>query len=164
DADGFVAAGRGETGEDFEYLGDDLARREFISGDLHRVRIRDVDVDSPFGEGGAQFLGPALYPEGDGVDEVRLEYGDAPFVRPGRDRPGVLVHAGRDRVQAIGPVIDRVHRGHHREQHLRGADVRGRLLAADMLFPGLQGEAVGHVPACVFAHADETAGKLAFQS
>ena len=34
-------------------------------------------------------------------------------------------------------------RGHHGEQHLRGADVAGRLLAADVLLAGLQREPVG---------------------
>src|SRR5699024_4732652 len=81
DADRFAAAARGETGGDLENLGADLLRREFVSGDLHRVRIRDVDVDAPLGEGTAQLFGPALDAEGDGVEEVRLEYGDAPFVR-----------------------------------------------------------------------------------
>ena len=48
-----------------------------------------------------------------------------------------------DRAQPVGAVVDGVHAGDHREQHLRGADVAGRLLAADVLLAGLQREAVG---------------------
>ncbi len=47
----------------------------------------------------------------------------------------------RDAREPLRAVVDRVHRGHHREQHLRGADVGGRLLAADVLLAGLQREA-----------------------
>ena len=39
--------------------------------------------------------------------------------------------------QTARPVIDRVHAGRHGEQHLRCADVRGRLLPADVLLSGL---------------------------
>ena len=38
---------------------------------------------------------------------------------------------------ALGPVIDGEHRGDDRQQHLRGADIAGRLLAADMLLARL---------------------------
>ena len=56
------------------------------------------------------------------------------------------MHRFRDMRQPLRPVIDRIHRRHHRQQHLRGADVRGRLLAADVLLAGLQREAIGRVP------------------
>ena len=49
--------------------------------------------------------------------------------------------------QPFGTVIDRIHRGDHRQQHLRGADVGSRLLAADMLLAGLQRQPVGGLPA-----------------
>lgn len=54
-----------------------------------------------------------------------------------------------------------VHRGHDGQQHLRGADVRRRLFAADMLFAGLQRKAIGAVAACIDRDADETAGHRA---
>ena len=46
------------------------------------------------------------------------------------------------RAQPVGPVVDGVHAGHHREQHLRGADVARGLLAADVLLARLQRQAV----------------------
>ena len=53
--------------------------------------------------------------------------------------------AGRLR-QALRAVIDRVHRGDDGQQHLRGADVGGRLLAADMLLARLQRQPIGGWP------------------
>ena len=56
------------------------------------------------------------------------------------------------------PMIDRVHRGHDRQQDLRGADIAGRLVAADMLLARLQGETVGGFAVCIDGDADEAAG------
>ena len=73
------------------------------------------------------------------------------------------MHGARDLRQPLGPVIDRIHRGHHRQQHLRGADVGGRLLAADVLLAGLQREAIGRRAARIDRQADETAGHGALE-
>ena len=55
------------------------------------------------------------------------------------------------------PVVDGVHAGHHREQHLRGADVAGRLLAADVLLARLQRHAQRRLAVRVLGDADEAA-------
>ena len=65
-----------------------------------------------------------------------------------------------DRGEPVGAVVDRVHAGHHGEQHLRGADVAGRLLPADVLLAGLQREPVGRVAVGVDRDADQPAGQL----
>ena len=57
--------------------------------------------------------------------------------------------------QPFRAVPQAVESGHHSKQHLCGADVRGGLLAADMLLAGLQGKTVGHAPAAVLADADK---------
>ena len=44
------------------------------------------------------------------------------------------------RPQTVGSVVRGVEAGHHREQHLRGADVAGRLLPPDVLLTRLQRE------------------------
>ena len=62
-----------------------------------------------------------------------------------RQHGGAAMHVARDLRQPFGAVIDRVHRGDHGEQHLRGADVGGRLLAADVLLAGLQRQAIGRL-------------------
>ena len=55
-------------------------------------------------------------------------------------------------------------RGDHGEQHLRGADVAGRLLAADVLLAGLQREPVGRAPSASIADADQAAGQLPLEA
>ena len=66
-------------------------------------------------------------------------------------------------LQAFGAVVDGVHAGHDGEQDLRGADVGGGLLAADVLLAGLEGEAVGLGSAGVDGDADEAAGQVALE-
>ncbi len=73
---------------------------------------------------------------------------------------GERVDAARDREEALRPVVDRVHRRHDREQHLRRADVARGLLAADVLLAGLQREAVGRPALGVLRHADEAARQV----
>ena len=60
-------------------------------------------------------------------------------------------------------MVDRVHAGDHRRQHLRRADVRRRLLAPDVLLARLQREAVGRVAVRVDADADQAAGQRALE-
>ena len=59
-----------------------------------------------------------------------------------RKSAGKIVNALRDRAQAMRAVINGVHRGHDGEKHLRGADVTGGFVAADVLFARLQREPV----------------------
>ena len=74
------------------------------------------------------------------------------------------MHAGGDRGQALGAVVDGVGAGHDGQQHLGGADVAGRLLAADVLLAGLQRQPVGDVAVGVDRDADQAAGQLAGQA
>ena len=54
-----------------------------------------------------------------------------------------IVDALRDPLQAGRTVPDRVHRGHDRQQDLRGTNVAGGFVAADVLFARLQGQPQG---------------------
>ena len=65
------------------------------------------------------------------------------------------------RTQPLRAVVDGVHRGHHREQHLRGADVARGLLAPDVLLAGLQRQPEGRAALGVLRHADEAPGHVA---
>ncbi len=78
----------------------------------------------------------------------------------GEDR-GVAVGAPGDGPQALRAVVDGVHARHDGEQHLRGADVAGGLLATDVLLTGLQREAVRLVAVGVDGDADEAARQAA---
>jgi hypothetical protein len=64
------------------------------------------------------------------------------------------------RLQAIGSMVDAVHRGHVRQQRLGGADVRRRLLATDMLLARGQRHAVGLPSVNVHGDADDAARRL----
>jgi hypothetical protein len=95
---------------------------------------------------------------------VAASRGGQPAVPQRGGQPGrAAVHAGRDRGQAAGTVVHRVHRGHHGQQHLCGADVTGRLFPPDVLLAGLQREPVGRPAVRVQGHAHQTAGQLPAQ-
>ena len=64
--------------------------------------------------------------------------------------------------QPARTVEDRIHRRDHSQQDLRGANVRGRLLAPDMLLARLQCEAIRAVAFGIDRHADKAARHGAF--
>ena len=66
-----------------------------------------------------------------------------------------------DPAQPVRAVVDGVAGGDDGEQHLRRADVRGGLLAADVLLAGLQRQPQRGVAVGVAGQADEPAGQLA---
>ncbi len=74
---------------------------------------------------------------------------------------GVGRDALGDALQPGGPVVDGVHAGDHRGQHLRRADVRGRALAPDVLLARLQREPIGRRAVRVDADADQAPGQAA---
>ncbi len=78
-----------------------------------------------------------------------------------------LVECRRQRVgspgnrrKAVRSVIHAVHRGDVREQRLRSADVRRRLLAADVLFARLKSHPVREVAVRIDRHANDAARRL----
>ena len=102
------------------------------------------------------------------LDAQRVEVGGVGLPQPRRDqrvldRARHAVDALADRAQPFGPVEHRVHRGDVREQRLRGADVRGRLLAADVLLARLQRHAIRAMAAGVDRHADDAPRRLAHE-
>ena len=78
-----------------------------------------------------------------------------------RDGMRQRVDAPRDCPQTFRAVIDGIHRGHDREEHLRRADVAGGLVAADVLLARLQREAIGRAALRIVRNADEPARHLA---
>ena len=77
---------------------------------------------------------------------------------------GLLGDALGDCLQAIRPVINGKHASHHGEEHLSGADVAGRLVAADVLFSGLQSQAVRGVAIGVLGDADQATRHLTLET
>ena len=72
-------------------------------------------------------------------------------------------HALGDALQALGAVIDGVHAGDDRRQHLRGADVAGGFFAANVLLARLQRQPVRGLPVHVHAHAHKAPGQRALE-
>ena len=100
----------------------------------------------------------------EGVEEVRGAHVE-PGGRQGGGGPArQVVGARRDRPQPRGAVVDGVHRGDDREQHLRGADVGGRLVPADVLLAGLERQPVGRTPLRVDRDADEATREVPFEA
>ena len=91
------------------------------------------------------------------VERGRMHAGVAELAQAGGEDRGQPRDAPGDAGEALGAVVHRVHRGHHRQQHLRGADVGGGLLAADVLLAGLQGQAVGRLAFGVDRDPDQAA-------
>ncbi|MNO41057.1 hypothetical protein D3C76_312210 [compost metagenome] len=93
----------------------------------------------------------------DGIEEMLLlDLVPKPLQALHQDR-GQPVHAPGDLFQALWAVIDGIHAGDVGQQHLRGADVAGGLLAADVLLASLHGQAQGRLAEAVDGHADQAA-------
>ena len=136
---------------------DVLARRRLVQCDAERRLVdaaeieamRDAVVDDALRAGAGR--------HGDRVEVNARRHGEAEPLEAGLEDGGEPMHAPRDRRQALRPVIHRVHARDDREQHLRRADVRGRLLAANVLFARLQREPVRGVAVRVDGDADQPA-------
>ena len=95
-----------------------------------------------------------------GVEELVVHHGMATTSQTGGQQLCVAVHPGGDGAQAFRAVVARVHGGHHGQQHLRGTDIAGGLVTADVLFAGLQREPVGGCAIGIHRHSDEASGQL----
>ena len=99
----------------------------------------------------------------DGVEELLGDDLDASGAQTRSERACLVIDVFGDAAQAVGPVVHGVHRRRHRQQHLGGADVRGRLLAANVLLTGLQGEPVRGTSGRVDGDAHQSSGELSLQ-
>ena len=78
------------------------------------------------------------------VDRDRIEEGilirrKVQASQASRQRSGATMHVVSNAAQPFRAMVDGVHRSHHRQQHLRGTDVGGRFVTADVLLARLQG-------------------------
>ena len=102
-------------------------------------------------------------PHVDGVEELLVLELESGLAQPSGQSDRLPVHHAGDLPQAARPVVDRVHRGHHGQQHLRRADVGGGLLPADVLLTGLERQPVGGVVLGVDRQPDQAAGQVALE-
>jgi glycine dehydrogenase (decarboxylating) len=145
--------------EQREQLLDVVVGHRLVERDDHAVVAVGAEVDLPvLGGGDQRGLREALVEldaervEVDVVHHAELELLDAR-----REHRRVAMDPPRDRRQPLGAVPHGVHARHHGEQHLRGAHVRRRLLAPDVLLARLERHAQRRPPRRVAAHADDPA-------
>ncbi len=104
-----------------------------------------------------QCSGSAAGVQGQAVEEKCLLGLQAQRAQAFGKNRGQLVNAIGDLCQAARTMIDGVHAGDVGQQHLCSADVAGGLLATNMLFAGLHGQAQGLLAVTVHRHADQAA-------
>ena len=114
--------------------------------------------------GGRDLVGATRHDDRERVEERRRLDVEATVDEGAAQRGREAADALRDGHEARGTVPHGIHARHDGEEHLRGADVGRRLLAADVLLTRLEGEAVGLVTLGVDGHADEAAGDLALET
>ena len=133
-----------------------------VEGDADVVVVDPAQVDPPLEGRGHHLVGCDPGTRTATVSK-KASWTTSTPARPegGGQASGLAVHPLGDVPQALGAVVHGVHRRDHGEEHLRGADVRGGLLPADVLLARLQGEAVGGAPGGVDRHADQPAGHRA---
>ena len=122
-------------------------RHGLVQRDRHRLRGGLAHVDPPRrGRRHHRVGGRPRQLHRDGVEVDVVGHGVPQALGAQRQRGGVPVHAPRDVRQPFGSVPHRVHPRHHRQQHLRRADVARRLLATDVLLPRPQRHAQRRLP------------------
>ncbi len=135
-----------------------MVGRGLVERQAEPVRVDEAQIDAGVAGGDQQLVGAAGDRQGQRVEEGLVDDLDADGAQGAGQDGGQAVHAARDPGQALRPVPDGVEAGDHRQQHLGGADVAGRLVAADMLLAGLQRHAQGGLAAAVDRDADDPAG------
>ena len=73
------------------------------------------------------------------------------------------MYAFSNAMQPGGAVVHRIHRRDDRQQHLCGANVGRRLLAANVLLSRLQSQSIRSASLAVDRDTDEAAGKRALE-
>ncbi|MNM22943.1 hypothetical protein D3C81_333300 [compost metagenome] len=101
--------------------------------------------------------------QGQGVESAVADDLDAQGLEAGREDRGQCVGTLGDALQAGRAVVHGEHAGDVGQQHLRGADVAGGFLAADVLLAGLHGQAQGGLAEAVDRHADQAARHVALE-
>ncbi len=118
-------------------------QRRLVAGDTDVVGIDQPQVQPTGERRGEDLRRPGRHEREHGVEEVVVDDLDATGTKSGGKADRVVVHPLGNRGQAVGTVIDGVHRRQYRRQHLCRTDVAGRLLPANVLLTGLDGEPIG---------------------
>ena len=118
--------------------------------------INAAKVEAGFQCGRDKFVAVFGRFDGDGVEELVMAHAATGGAHRRGKPAGQAVRVAGDPFQPFRTVPQGVETGHHGQKHLRRADVRGRLFAADMLLAGLKGKTIGHAAGAVLADADKS--------
>ena len=145
----------GEHGHDILRIvfGDRLVERDADAGGV----VAEVDAPrfrQPAHDGSVGALDPQR------VEILAIGLREAERADGAIDGDGGRVDPRRNRAQALGAVVDRIHRRDVGQKRLRRADVGRRLLAADVLFARLQRHAIRLLAARVDRESDDAAWRL----
>ena len=134
----------------------------FVERDGNRCRVEETEVDAGLSGAGDQGWGGLVFwSHADCIEKCGVVDGVTGVFEGLGELGGVAVDALGNRAEALGAVINGIHRGHDGEKNLGGADVAGRLVAADVLLAGLESEAQGGIASGVFRNADKPTGEAA---
>mmetsp|Transcript_26413 Transcript_26413/g.67196 ORF Transcript_26413/g.67196 Transcript_26413/m.67196 type:complete len:1036 (+) Transcript_26413:699-3806(+) len=132
-------------------------RGGLVDGDAHGLGVHHAQVHAVLLRG-LGHLGGVTHRDGHGVEEGRGGGAVAQLLGARRQHAREAVDTRRDGLEALGAVVHRVQRRHVGQQRLRGADVGGRLVAADVLLARLHRHAQRGLALRVDGHADDAAG------
>jgi hypothetical protein len=138
-------------------------RRRFVERQAQARVVDLAQVDAGLARLRVQFRGACAGGDGDRVEERALLHRQAELLQAGGEDRRHRMRAFGDCLQAFGAVVDGEHAGDVGEQHLRGADVRSRLLAADVLFARLHREAVRRLAVAIDRDAHHAARHVALE-
>ena len=132
--------------------------------DADVVRIDQTEQDAPCAGFGDDRGGPPRCPHDHRVEELPVEEVETrppqavgQLDRPAVDPPG-------DAPQSLRAVVHRVHGGNDRQEDLRRADVRRRLLPADVLLARLERQPVGGPPLRVDRQPDQASRQVPLEA
>ncbi len=145
---------------------DFLHRRQFVQGNADRRIIESAEVQVPLIGAGhdavrRQRRGLSTGCDANGVEEGLRRHLVTQPVQSFRQVDRQAVNALGDPAEAFRAVVDGIHARHHGQQHLGGANVARRLVAADVLLPRLQCQAIGCFAVGIPRNTHEAAGQLA---
>src|SRR5699024_10537090 len=111
----------------------DIQARDFVARDGHAVVVHTAQVDAGRGGAGDHRVCTPGNRDDDGVKEVLVHHGHSGGGERICQGHRSVVHLLGDSAQSVGPVVDGVERSDDREQCLRGANIGGGAVAANVL-------------------------------
>ncbi len=143
------------AGEREQHALDILASRRLVEREPDRRRVHTAEVHAMRNRSVEDAVGVLAGRHEEGVEVSARRHAESETLEAVLQDAGEPVGPAGDRREPLGAVVDGVHGRDHREQHLRSADVRRGLLAADVLLARLQREPERRIAVRIDGHADE---------